>query len=154
MNLAVRVYDAPSNPVAFDAILLMNAPASALRNLLYHMSPRWSDPMYVAAVGILWYSVALNMDSLYARRTVPLFRWAPLRIATDLVLIALGPSSVWALRNTDLIQVARFDWPWFVPSFASCLFWAFGPPAVFGRDLVQSLRRRASEPPGIPHNSC
>ena len=144
INLADRIYDAPGNPVGFTAMLLMNAPASALRNLFYDINPRWADAMYIGAVGALWRLVAFTMESLSARKTVAAFRKVPFRVATDMVLIAVGPSSIWAFRTVDLVHVAQFDWPWFAPDVAACLFWAVGPPIIFGRDIVLCVREKAS----------
>lgn len=140
IHLAERIQDFPGKPVGYNAVLLMNAPVSVARHLFYDLSPRWSDAMYVVSVGLLWYWVGLNMDFWYQRRTIVVFRWAPLRIATDLLLIGWGPYSVWQYRNIDIVHVARFDWPWFVPDFASCLVWGLGPSLIFGRDLVQCFR--------------
>lgn len=148
INLADRIYDSPGSPVGFNAVLLMNAPVSIARSLFYQLSPQWSDSMYVASVGILWYWVALNVDSWYERRRVVMFRRVPIRIATDLVLIMLGPYSIWQGRNIDLVYIAQFAWKWSVPVFASCLLWMLGPPLLFGRDLVHCWRQN------IPHVSA
>ena len=94
------------------------------------------DAMFVTCVGIFWYWVALNIWSWRQRNTLLLFKWTPLRIVADLLLMVLG--SVFMLfRNLD---IADMRWPWRIPSLAFFLFWTFGPLFVFGCDLFRVVR--------------
>jgi len=69
--------DAPDYPVAFVAVLLVNGPVSIARDFFYSLSLQWADAMYVVSIGVLWFWVAWNMDSLYERKRVVMFSWAP-----------------------------------------------------------------------------
>jgi hypothetical protein len=79
---------------ALNLLLYLNLPVTML------LKPHWGgylptlrfDGLAVAAIGLLWYSVALLINSYRERRTALPFTSAPLKVATDLLLIAAGGS--------------------------------------------------------------
>jgi len=135
-----RIYDAPPIPPAFTFLVFMNAPANLLRwTWFYHVNGVWSDAMFVASIGLLWYWVALNIHSWHERRSPVIFSWAPMRVMADLALVAMGLSIAWGFRNVD---VAHLPWLWRIPVVTFLVVWSLGPVVVFGRDLIHCLRRK------------
>jgi hypothetical protein len=49
-----------------------------------------------------------------------------------------GPCLWWLCRNVD---VAHMLWPWRAPALACVFFWLLGPAFIFGRDLMNCLRK-------------
>ncbi len=120
---------------AFGLVVLINPPAAILRSLwFYHVdSSGWSDVLFVVSIGVFWWLVGLGMS--YWR----MFTWKPLRITTDLALIALGPYFIWLLGRVD---VAHMPWRWEVPALGAVFCWLLGPAFIFGRDVIHCNRRK------------
>jgi hypothetical protein len=137
-----RIYDAPPIPHAFTLLVFMNAPANLLRwAWFYHVDGVWSDAMFVALIGLLWYWVALSICSWRERRSIVLFSSAPMRVVADLALIAMGPTIALGFRPVD---VAHLPWLWRIPVAACFLVWSLGPVIIFGHDLIDCFRRKGS----------
>jgi hypothetical protein len=101
----------------------------------------WELGLTVATIGVLWYWVALNIDSLRERRAILHFAWAPLRIATDLMLTAMG-ACLGVICVASMVS-SLLPLPWRIPTYASLLIWSFVPMFIFGRDLVYCVRRKS-----------
>jgi hypothetical protein len=133
--------DSPGPDPAFSLLLSINAPAALARTLWSHRLPYlWDNVTFVAAIGMFWYWIALNIQSWRERRrTLLLFAWTPLRIGADLLVIAGGVCLVWLCL--DAMSGPHVPWLWFVPT--SILIWSVGPMFFFGRDLIHCVRRKS-----------
>ena len=126
---------------AFGLLVLINPPAAMLRRLWFnYVDNPWDNVMFVASVGVFWCLVGFSIDSW---QKLLLFTWKPLRVAADLVLIALGPYFIWFLGRVD---VADMPWQWRAPALAVVFCWLLGTPFIFGRELIHCLRRNGSPP--------
>ena len=148
-DIAARGNDAPGKHPAFKLLICINLPVSVvLKPILVLPGPTlWDSVMFVTAIGMFWYWIALRIQRYKERRTLFLFAWLPLRITTDMFLIALGASLAWLLiveardyPHNSPISPNILGW-WFVPTFTSLLLWALGPIFIFGSDLIWCLRR-------------
>ncbi len=133
---------------AFTLLVSLNAPLAIMRVLYYrHVSELWDRVVFVLAVGLLWYWVALSIESWRANRTLVTFSWAPLRLAADLLMLALG--AFWGLslifqgHQMYLELVAFSSWLWVPGVFASVLAWSLALIYFPIRDFVQRGRARA-----------
>lgn len=93
---------------AFDLLISINVPAALARDLLWRSAYDGFGPLVgfllddatlVAAVGLLWFWMALNFGAWRDRRTFFTFRWLPLRLAQDVLLIAA--SAFWGICCAD-----------------------------------------------------
>ena len=101
-KVQMRLQDMPGPAPAFRLCISINAPIALPRALIFrHLSASWDYVVLVLAVGILWYWVALNVESWRRNRAVLGFRWIPLRLAVNLLLIAMG--AFWGL--TFIVEV-------------------------------------------------
>jgi len=139
------------NPV-FTLFVAINAPVAALVQPLWHQDDLPADLGLMAAVGIFWYWIALNVDSWQERRRLRLFKWTPLQVTADLLLIAIGGLWGWDLieNGWDLVNrhyglpatVAQgWMWSWFIPNWALLAIWSLGLLVLGGRDLIQCFQR-------------
>ena len=75
----------------FDFLVSLNAPVAILRAYWFRYLPDWWDyALFVVAVAVFWYWVALNILSWQKTRTTRSFSWMPLRAVADLCLVGLG----------------------------------------------------------------
>lgn len=139
-------------PPGWELSTAVNIPVALIRALWVQIGGlwgRWDDALYVAAVGLLWYWVALNVQSWRRNRTVRHFSNRPLRITADLLLIAMGIifGCVVAFHDLDLSGYANLRrWYWtHLRSPATWLWlsivvlhslWALSLLFFFGRDLI------------------
>jgi|HubBroStandDraft_6_1064221.scaffolds.fasta_scaffold1643653_1 hypothetical protein len=125
---------------AFTLLMSINAPVALGRVFWFHFyTPYlWDVVVTIVLIGALWYWVALNIDSWQERRMILQFKWAPLRIGTDLLAIALG-----AMLGLLCAPISYLPVPWLIAAWASALMWAFGPMLFYGRDLVCCIRRKS-----------
>ena len=145
-NRAVHVYhdDMPGTPPAFRLLGSINAPILLPRALwFYHISVLGDALAVVLSAGLLWYWVALNVDSWRQKRMVLTFSFVPARLAADVVLIAMGffygflvveegrglfpaswSSSVWFLSASILLPFAM---------------WSMALIFFFGRDFIYGV---------------
>jgi|ERR1035438_8532022 hypothetical protein len=110
----------------------------------------------VAAVGVFWYWFALNISSWRQGRTVVMFRWLPLRLGGDALLIALA--LLWCGgfvdKGPDLVRTAAFT---NADCFGPLAWWArptllvvalvhlpvpFVMTYLFGRDFLHAVLRK------------
>jgi hypothetical protein len=129
-------------------LLSINAPVSLARALWHnHVPDSWDNVAFILAIGIFWYWVALNILSLQERKALVLFRWAPLRIAADVLFIAMGAcmgwwlciSTVTTLPTSPLLQLR---WPCLIPVWASVFIWSLASVFLPTHDLIRSFRTR------------
>jgi hypothetical protein len=84
---------------AFDLLISINVPVVLARGFWWRSAYDGFGPLVafllddatvVAAVGLLWYWMALNIGAWRDRRTLFTFQWLPLRLTQDVLLIAAG----------------------------------------------------------------
>jgi hypothetical protein len=139
----MRLQDMPGLAPAFTLCISINAPIALPRALLFrHLSAYWDYVVLVLAVGVLWYWVALNIESLRRGGNVLMFRWVPLRLAGDLLLIAMG--AFWGIAWVPEARRSLTYWPWaWMPCVLGFLVaWSFALIFFFGRDFIRCLRDR------------
>ncbi len=135
----------PRNTGPFTLLVFINPPAAMARSLwLKCVDNPWDEILLVASIGVLWYWVGLNVNSWQKRRTLLMFTSVPLRVVTDLALMAFSSYFLWFFRNFD---VAHLPWQWRTPELALVLCWLVGPPFIFGRDLIQPPQSVAASEP-------
>ena len=147
----------PGPAPAFTLLVSINAPVAFPRALWSRYLPDpWDDLTLIAAVGLLWYWVALNIDSWRRSRTAVMFRWAPLRLVGDLLLIVTG--AFWGLIfvGKDLAEGVRgealrnhffLNWSqarWFIAVSGCHLAWSLVLIFFFGRDFICCVFRKES----------
>jgi len=159
----------PSSPL-FAVLLAINAPLAVPRALWEaisfalwgsrtHLPYWWSVAVLVAAVGLIWYWAALNLQALRKRGTVLMFSWRPVRFSTDTLLIAVGlvfglfgASSARGFTSdlqSDLRGLSCYGPVWLYALsdaiMASALFvWSFALVLFFGRDFIHCVRGRTA----------
>lgn len=152
--------DMPEMSPAWLLLISINVPAALLRGFWGPMvegqrdiNPEvlfWAEGgLFVASSGLLWYWVARNVVWFKSNKTVVTFRWLPLRVASDLLIIA---SMLWwgfatwkdmgwsaGLRGYSCYRpLVLSQWM----TFASLSFqigWVFVLIAAYGRDVVFSV---------------
>lgn len=153
---ALRVSDMPGLSPAFTLLVAINAPAALPRALWYlHVSEVLDRVILIVGVGLLWYWVALNIDSWRKGRRVCVFEWSPLRLAVDLVFVGegvflgflclRGSMSVESIRVVALgLRLYPFGWLSILFIVAVEVFlvaWSFSLVYFFGRDFIHSILR-------------
>jgi hypothetical protein len=143
-KVQMLLQDMPGPAPAFTLCISINAPIALPRALLFrHVSASWDYVVLVLAAGMLWYWVALNIESLRREGKVLMFRWVPLRVVGDLMLIAMGV--FWGLTfvaETRALRQPRplSGWLWASGIFCPLLAWSLALIFFFGRDLIQCVR--------------
>jgi hypothetical protein len=139
-----RFDDMPGPAPAFTLCISINAPIALARAAWFrHLSTLWDNVTLVLAVGILWYWVALNVESWRRDHTVLMFHWAPLRLVSDLLLIAVGVfwGVTFVAETRDVRQPMPLSgWLWGSGFLGPLLAWSLALIFFFGRDLVQCVR--------------
>jgi hypothetical protein len=139
----MRLQDMPGPAPAFTLCISINAPIALPRALLFrHVSGLWDCAIVVLATGGLWYWVALNIESLRREGKVLMFRWLPLRLGGDLLLIAMGAFWGIAWLPEARRNLAPWPWSWMPAVLGSLLVWSLGLIFFFGRDFIQSIFRK------------
>jgi hypothetical protein len=146
-DLATRMDDMPGKHPAFLLLLYLHFPLMLiLKPLLFGRLPELA--LLVAAIGAFWYCIASLVYRHNERGTVFPTGWVALRIAADVMLVAmptcLGLLFFENVRDYPEIYVLpqSFEgWSWFLPTYGSLLMWILGPIFIFGSDLVRCLRR-------------
>lgn len=107
-----RFDDLPGTAPAFRLCISINAPIALIRALWFRYLSTLGDSLaLVLAVGALWYWVGLNVESWWRDRAVLRFRWAPLRLSSDVLLIATG--AFWGLTFVANARDLRpTPWSW------------------------------------------
>jgi hypothetical protein len=137
--------DMPGAAPAFSILVSLNAPIALPRSLVFmHMSDFWDNVTLIVAIGLLWYWVALNIQSWSQRRTVVMFSWIPLRLAADLLLIIDGVfwfvlciANIYFRLFFPFANFAFAEMPpiWFFFASAFQLAWSLVLIYFCGRDL-------------------
>jgi hypothetical protein len=141
LEAQMRLHHMADPAPAFTLCICINAPIALPRALWFrHVSTFWDSVVLVLAVGVLWYWVALNIESLRRVGKVLMFRWVPLRLAGDLLLIATGAFSGVRLAPEARRNLMFWPWPWRLSIGVSLLAWSFGLIFFFGRDFIHCLR--------------
>jgi hypothetical protein len=141
LRAAIRLGHWADPSPAFTLCVSINAPIALPRALLFRHVSAFSDyVVLVVAVGMLWYWVALNIESLRREGKVLMFRWVPLRLACDLTLIAMAAFVAIAWVPEARPSVTLWPWPWKLSVVGSLLAWSFGLIFFFGRDLILCVR--------------
>jgi hypothetical protein len=167
LDLAARhVCDMPGPSPAFELLTSINAPVALARAFWYfHLPYLWDAGTLVVAVGLFWYWVALNIYSWRQRRTVFMFSWVPVRLAGDLLLIAVGV--LWGLACVDevrsIVHVAPawsgtgcfgpLVWSMWLPSIVVAglhLAWSLVLTLFFGGDFFRCVLRKSPLSPRLP----
>jgi len=145
-----RFDDMPGPAPASRLCDSINAPVALVRVLwVRHASTLGDYVALVLAVGVLWYWVALNVESWRRERAVLGFRWIPLRVAVNLLLIAVG--AFWGLAFAAEVRDVRSPylhwsgWLWISGILGPLLAWSVVLIFFFGRDFVLCLRKKASQ---------
>jgi len=132
-------------------------PAWQILSAMNMFLPVVPSPIYVALVGLLWYWVALNVESLQKQGTVRMFAYTHLRITVDLLLVVLGILIARVVFLVDLpLRALRdgFGWFWvclrdqithrynwlFISVAVLHSIWSFALISSFGRDALYALR--------------
>jgi hypothetical protein len=163
LRAAMRIMDMPGPAPAFTLLVSINAPIALPRAIWSRYLPDpWDDLTLIAAVGLLWYWVALNVDSWRQKRTALMFSWRPLRFCGDLLLIATGlfwglifvgkDLAVGAIMNGTRGEALRNQFPlsrsqatWFIVATAFHLAWCLALILFFGCDFVHCVFRKKPE---------
>jgi len=148
----MRTADMPGPPPAFTLLIAINAPLALPRLLcIRHIFYPWDNVTLIAAVGLLWYWVALNTDSWRTHKAVFMFKRKSQRLVGDLALIALGAFWGFICVQDGLTARSFFDgsrfglfhaWmrtPFLVAVAVCSLAWSLALIYFFGRDLIQCV---------------
>ena len=142
-----RFDDMPGPAPAFRLCISINAPIALVRALWFRHASTFGDYLIlVLAVGVLWYGVALNVESWRRDRTVLTFRWVPLRLAADLLLIAMG--AFWGLTFASEVRDVIFPyrhwsgWLWPSAILGPLFAWSIALIFFFGRDFIHCVRTK------------
>ena len=126
----------------FTFLVLLNAPISFLRSFfIRHLPEVWDRALLILAIGLFWYWIALNIEQFPVKRTVTTFACGPLRVVSDLLVMAVGGLVGLSAVSRAWWWIPRMDmpnpqWLW-RPGSLTCLFaWSFILLFLFGRDLV------------------
>jgi hypothetical protein len=131
-----------NSPVAIARVAAMNALFS--RELNY-LPPLWDGVTLIGASGLLWYWVAVNIDSWRKSGTIRSFAWTPLRVVTDLIVLGICALLmcllVFGLRNGPAGTLSLTTWQ-SGTLVLSYIAWVVGQGCLFGYDLYFVLRGR------------
>ena len=130
----------------------INAPLALLETFVFrHLPRRWDLITFVAAIGVFWYWVGMNIVSWREQRAAYLFPWTPLRLLADIMIIGLGTFLIvvcWKeiqRYNERLFSAQDWqDWLWYALSLALPILWGTVLITFFGYDCIHSLIRRKS----------
>jgi hypothetical protein len=146
---ARRINDMPGPSPTFDLLGIISWPVAILRSCVFwHFYGIWDAAASIAAIGLFWYWVALNINAWGERKIILMFKWSPLRIAGDLALILAGAviGLLWAATAArgPLRYTPRHgpDWLWFALSVTLGLMWSGALIVLYGRDLAYCILRR------------
>jgi hypothetical protein len=162
-----RVCDMPGPTPASSLLHSVNAPLAleVWGAFLYKLhiadnAELANEVALIAAVGLFWYWVALNIRSWQQRRTVLMFSWRPVRFSLDVFLVIYGVlfGLIGLYGGYEAIRFAPSTahrngcfgpnlWFNLLPSLATAgihLAWSLILIFLFGRDFIQALRRTSA----------
>ena len=141
-------------PLILPGVLLGAIDALLLRN--YSLPYYWSQGILISAVGVLWYSVAKNLQAWRTRRAVLMLSWRPARFLLDMFLVVIGLYSFLgaaaSARERITLRSLRGQGCYgpnsifmLSTSASACVFlgWASVLVFVYGRDFIHCIRSRA-----------
>ena len=144
LRAELRTHSVSGTPTPFSLLCAINAPVALLRELWVrcYLLGWWDVIVFVAAIGVFWYWVALNIHSWRQTRRVLMFSWAPLRLAGDAV--AVGTGALWLFiywREPRSHYMPA--WPnWIDFLMALLIMWSVVLIFFFGRDLIHCVLRK------------
>ena len=153
----MRIMDMPGPAPAFTLLIAINGPAVLPRAFwANYLSTLWDDLALIAAVGLLWYWVALNIDAWRKRRTVGHVLVDALAIGRRSAARCRGDVFRVCLRVGAASLESRFAWrarrstPQLPPSEAAVvhsrdallLAWSLALIYFFGRDFIHCILRK------------
>jgi hypothetical protein len=154
-----RHMDMPPPAPASTFLISMNLPiALARRFWVLSVSEFWDNVLLVVTIGLLWYWIALSINSWRRQRSMVWFKWLPLRIVADVAVIIVcgglgflvAASLVTNMPSTPLFQL---EWTWLVLTWVALFFWTFGSIFIFGYDLVHCFLRKSRQTASPAHLS-
>ena len=148
LRTAMRRADMPGQSPAFTLLVSINAPVALARAFVFRRLPdQWDKVTFTAAIGLLWYWVALNLDSWRKRRTVSMFSWVPLRLVCDFVLLGVGVfwGGVWVRTLPHYLPVSWFGWLSLVLRMGLEPAWSLVLIFFVGRDFIHCILRKKPE---------
>jgi len=143
----MRVQDMPGTPPSFTLLMAINAPLAMPRAFVYrYLSWWWDDITLVVAVGLLWYWVALTVESWKRSRRISLFSSQPLRVIGDLTVVGIGCLLACGILLADWSFIfprhSWADWLLQIPSLCLLILWATVLILFFGCDLLNCILHR------------
>ncbi len=145
-----HIQDMPGPSPAFMLLISINAPVALPRAFWFRYLPDlWDSLTFIVTIGLLWYWVALNVQSWRARRRVCMFAAIPLRLIGDLIVISIGV--FWGFlswrelcgSNAPIFWLGSPSSNWLV--IVLCIgfqvAWCAALLAFFGRDFIQGVQR-------------
>jgi hypothetical protein len=151
----MRLSDMPETPPSFRLLIAINAPLAVPRALVFRYLPGWWDEItLVVAIAVLWYWVALNIESWQQRHRILMFSWTPLRLSGDVIGVCVGVMCALLLCHDFILWraygfprvLSLTGWLWFIPCTFLPILWSMGLILLFGHDFVYCLRHsRASQ---------
>ncbi len=161
--------DSPGTTPAFPLLLAINLPALPVALLIdsarfFGFKYNWlayfsSRAFFLAAIGLSWHWLALNVETGRLRKMIWMFSWRPGRFVLDALLIAAGLlcglAAIGRLReivqywppNLGVMGCFAPVWVYELSSgiFAAVLVaWAFVLVVFYGRDFVLCYLEKAS----------
>ena len=156
---ANRVCDMAGPSPAFGLLVAINLPVNLPRIVWERYLPySWSVFIMIAAVGLFWYWIALNVHSWRRRQTVFSSWPRGAQLVVDVVIVAFG--LVWGLYG---VGMGYREWPrsfthgmgcfglnlWFtllplIMTTCSFLAWSLVLIFFFGRDFIHCALRKTT----------
>lgn len=158
--------DSPGPPPLSDVLIAINAPLAVPRAFWealpgaflgggHYLPFYWSAGIMVAAVGLFWCWVALNVQAWRQHRMVLMFRWRPARFVIDTLIAVSGllTGLLGATEMSDAARELRLGWlgnRCFLPIWVdeasaiivpcALLCWSFVLVFFYGRDFIYCAR--------------
>jgi hypothetical protein len=137
---AQRLNDAPGPSPAFQLLIAINAPLGLPRALwsryLLGYWEYFDDAVFILAVGLFWFWIALSVHSLREQGTIVTFAWSPLRVIFDLLLFADGGFLAFFFADSILHKFAIFKQLWFLSTLVLFALWSLVLILFSARDLI------------------
>jgi hypothetical protein len=150
----MRINDMPGTPPSFALLIAINAPLAMPRALAFRFLPGWWDDItLVVAIALLWYWVALNLESWRRTRRILMFPWRPLRLLGDMIGVGAGVMCALVLSHDFFLWLAYgfpripslTGWLWFVSCTCLPIMWSAALIILFARDLAYCVLRSKAE---------
>jgi len=164
-HYGLHLCDSPGPTPVHPVLLSINAPL-VVPQAMWEALPRaiwgtflpyyWSVGIMIAAVGLFWYWVGMNVQAWRARRTILMCSWRPARFFFDAVLILSGV--ICGLFGVGTARAVVLYWPQelhmgcYTPLWSytlsssvvalALLCWCLVLVFFYGRDFVLAVGRR------------